>query len=398
MIPPAGYMIRHWSDGGTLFRGAGDGAVQLRHRFYVCEGRQPDSELSQFVVHLSPDAHGRAYQHFIGKHGEAAFQESVLIWAVDQIEREVRSGPVGEALIRLDLVAADFPELERRLREKRCSYRVADGRDSFCVVSADPRLGPTRTLAGRIVTWTSPHECQCCSLPDERYLCSQLSHPHVVGTLGSRNPNDARCGKNRPEIQAANLCHAGGHDCWEYAILPSEQDKPAAYLAPALTRNFDALDDAWRLLFRKDHLVVMPSVASIAALERDCVTEQDFNDRVIALGDVLAAFAIPAELLNGSNKKVEGSLTRLEMVLKKQVADDAHRARAIEAVQKLRAANNLRVGAAHGASSARERRLKAQTTLAIQFYPDATWGETWNQLRARVTDALSEITAALRQS
>ena len=75
-----------------------------------------------------------------------------------------------------------------------------------------------------------------------------------------------------------------------------------------------------------------------------------------------------------------------------------HRARAIEAVQKLRAANNLRVGAAHGASSARERRLKAQTTLAIQFYPDATWGETWNQLRARVTDALSEITAALRQS
>jgi hypothetical protein len=50
---------------------------------------------------------------------------------------------------------------------------------------------------------------------------------------------------------------------------------------------------AWRVRFGKSQaLVGLASATSIAALERDCATGQDFADRVIALGDVLSALSI----------------------------------------------------------------------------------------------------------
>jgi hypothetical protein len=67
-----------------------------------------------------------------------------------------------------------------------------------------------------------------------------------------------------------------------------------------LTRALDFLDTAWRLRFGKSQaLVGLASATSIAALERDCATDQDFADRVIALGDVLSALSISDSLLDG---------------------------------------------------------------------------------------------------
>src|SRR5216683_81193 len=101
-------------------------------------------------------------------------------------------------------------------------------------------------------------------------------------------------------------------------------------------------------------------------------------------------------LEGGEGEQPQGSLNRLQAALKNHVADDAHQTRALEGVRTLRDANSLRSGRAHGGFKARESRIKAQTGLDIRFYPDATWPDTWNQLRARLTEALSAIASAVR--
>jgi len=217
-------------------------------------------------------------------------------------------------------------------------------------------------------------------------------------TLTTRALCDGKCGRNQTAVKEASLCRAGGHICWEYLVLPREEDRPPSYVVPSLTRALDFLDTAWRLRFGKSQaLVGLASATSIAALERDCATDQDFGDRVIALGDVLSALSISDSLLDGGEgEQPQGSLNRLQAALKNHVADDAHQTRALEGVRTLRDANSLRSGTAHGGFKARESRIKAQTSLDIRFYPDATWPDTWNQLRARLTEALSAIASAVR--
>jgi len=219
MIPRSGYTIRHISDSASEPMAAGDGTFMLRDSFSVHEGRETNWNVYRIVVHLTAEAYSQALPEFISRHDKADFRGATLIWSVDYIERGLRGGQFNVGLNRVDLGVEDFQQLERLVEEKRCSYQVLEGRDLFCAVSMDARLGPPRTVGARSLTWTSPHECRSCSLPDQRYLCSQLSHPHVVGSLGSRHPQDTRCGRNQPNIETASLCHAGGHECWEYLAL-----------------------------------------------------------------------------------------------------------------------------------------------------------------------------------
>jgi hypothetical protein len=250
---------------------AGDGTFMLRDTFSVHEGRETNWNVYRIVVHLTAEA----LPAFKARQGDAAFREATLIWCVDYIERGLRGGQFSSGLNRIDLRAEDFEQLERLPDEKRCRYQVLEGRDLFCAVSMDAKFGPPRTVGARSLTWTSPHECQNCSLPDQRFLCSQLSHPHVVAGLAGREPQDTRCGKNRPNIKMAGLCHAGGHECWEYLVLPREEDMPPAYVAPSATRALDFVDTAWRLRFGKSRrLVNLPSAESTATLERECITNR----------------------------------------------------------------------------------------------------------------------------
>jgi hypothetical protein len=214
-----------------------------------------------------------------------------------------------------------------------------------------------------------------------------------------RHVEDAKCGINQPEIEAAALCHAGGHGCWEYLVLPLEQDRPVPYIAPALTRAFDYLDMAWRLRFAgAGSLVVMPGTQAIAALELGCASREEFGDRIIALGDVLGAMRVSSSLFDPEPECDKWrSLKRLDGALKKNVADSATVARACDGIDILRAANDLRAGVAHGGYKARADSGKAERTLRIPFYPRTSWAETWNQLRARVAEALGLIAVALRE-
>jgi len=134
----------------------------------------------------------------------------------------------------------------------------------------------------------------------------------------------------------------------------------------------------------------------MANLERDCVTEQEFQTRLIALADVVRALKIPDSQLG--SQKVEGSLNRLEAALKTQIKDEADRSSAIAALTKLRAVNGLRRSVAHGGFGARADRLRAGQTLAIRYYPDSSWKQLWDQVRARTVEALEVITAAVRRA
>jgi hypothetical protein len=123
------------------------------------------------------------------------------------------------------------------------------------------------------------------------------------------------------------------------------------------------------------------------------VTEEEFQGRVIALADVLSAFEIRETLID--DEKTKGSLDRLEFVLKRNINDEADREAALAGLAKLRAANKLRRAAAHGPAKAE--RISAERALGISFYPQTTWQDVWNQLRARVAQAVGNITVALRK-
>jgi hypothetical protein len=156
---------------------------------------------------------------------------------------------------------------------------------------------------------------------------------------------------------------------------------------------------AWRLRFSKaERFVVCTSLERTASLEQPCSTREEFNDRMIALGDVLGALSIPVSFFEaepGSDKW--RSLRKLRAALLKHVSDDVLRTRAIDAVDHLRKANDLRVGTAHGGSTARADAEKAARALGIVLYPGDSWDNSWDQLRARVTEALGVISAALRE-
>jgi hypothetical protein len=401
MIPPSGYTIRHNRDGDFGLWPAGDGKSEFRDCFTIHEG--PDSNLCVFKVFLWVNSEGVfVYQALSKRYGDARLQEFFLTWAVERIARGLREGEFVNGQDRIEIGEEELRLVEQIAAEKRCDYQVTEGRDWYCTgdTSRDTALGPMRTVGLKKFSPTSLHQCRNCTLPDSRILCSQLSHPSLMSGVGakSRMIADAKCGINQPNIQNGGGCHAGGHPCWQYWVMPTAQDQPSAYVSPALTRVLDYLDTAWRLRFRKaDRLVTSPSVENAGSLERACVTREEFGNRIIALADMLAALQPDSVLDAATLDKVKGSLSRLEVAINQNIVDLARRSRAIDGVNLLRAANDLRAGVAHGGYKARAAAVNAERGLGVTFYPNESWGRTWDHVRARVTEALSWIAAVLRE-
>ena len=235
-------------------------------------------------------------------------------------------------------------------------------------------------------------------MPDSEFLCSHLSHPEVelIPAVEQRSPRHAICAKHQPNIKDPAFCYTSGHECWELIVEAREEDRLATYVSPALAQALDLLDSVWGLRFGKNQaLVKLPSTISIADLERNCSTHEEFLARLIALADVLGAMSIPDVLVN--QEKIDGSLNRLEAALRKNVLEESDRDSALAALPVLRAANALRRAAAHGGGTARVDRVRAEQTLRIAYYPDVSWNEVWNQVRARAVEALTSITSALRK-
>ncbi len=238
MIPPRGYTLRHVRDGDFGLWPTGNG-VQFRDYFTVHEGRDWNASIFHIFIQINQED-SWVEDQVLRRSGEAVFQEAVLAWAVEHIERGLRDGEFGVGVNRIIVGVEELKSFEQITVNKQCDYQVTEGRDLFCTAdtSSDPALGPMRIVGLKSFSPTSHHQCRICTLPDSRFLCSQLSHPSLASgvTVKSRLVQDAKCGVNMPNIKNGGSCHAGGHNCWEFRVMQGEQDYPLVYVSPAINR------------------------------------------------------------------------------------------------------------------------------------------------------------------
>ena len=74
----------------------------------------------------------------------------------------------------------------------------------------------------RHVAKTSPSGCKQCDLPDERSICSNLSHPSVSRdpTTKVRSVGSIYCSLSRPEAAQPSQCRPDGNSCWQRLLDP----------------------------------------------------------------------------------------------------------------------------------------------------------------------------------
>jgi hypothetical protein len=169
-----------------------------------------------------------------GRHGQAELEAAIIRWAVGEVECRLRSGPLPTVGTRnveeLELDDAHVTRIEQLAVLKTCAYQLARGRELFCSAAAqtdatlDPRLG---------MAPTSRPGCKICDFPDDHYRCSQLTHPSVIGirpmTPTGRRLTSASCEIGSRNIATPSLCHAGGHNCWQYIVEPTAEPKKIGF-------------------------------------------------------------------------------------------------------------------------------------------------------------------------
>jgi hypothetical protein len=237
-------------------------------------------------------------------------------------------------------------------------------------------------------------------LPDADYLCSNLSHPAILGrnvmaAQFSRFAASALCNQDEPGAENdPSQCRPGGHQCWE-RILEPKIDAPKIPSSPlALHEAFGYLDTVWRLaLGRKHALFRLTTMSDIAQLSQPCKTRSDFESMMSALAAVLKAMDISDDLFPGgvSNIQKDHTLGRIKDCLKHKLGEDYDVScdRAIEALQ---AINAVRYSQQH----ANQRELsKAFSRLGIP-YPISSWSEAWGRICSKTVEALGVIREKVR--
>jgi hypothetical protein len=312
MIPTLGYIIRYHRESFDEPRQASDGSsvYEFPHRFLVYRPHRSTWTFS-LGLRLSIEAFEDELPKFVGDVGQATAKWLLLRWATQQIELRLHDGSIDDSTDSLELGLKDFDLLRQMAGEKNCDYQVKESRDLFCSASFDGDSGRVAKVGLKTLAWTSLHHCDECLMPDRDFLCSHLSHPEVelIHAVAQRSPRSAVCARNQPNIKEPALCYPGGHECWERIVSPGVEDKPAKYASPALTQAIDFLDAIWRLRFDKNRATAM------ANLEISCSTQEDFQARLVALGDVLQAMDIPTDLVG--DDPVRGTLNRLKAALQK---------------------------------------------------------------------------------
>jgi hypothetical protein len=114
---------------------------------------------------------------------------------------------------RITFMTEDLDEIERIGREpKQCDWQRKEARTYRCLAGRDER-----------VQATTPSDCDRCSVPDTRWICSDFVHPDIVDAGDFDDPHarfllDARC--NRGQDCVGKDCQPGGNDCWTQ-VVPS---------------------------------------------------------------------------------------------------------------------------------------------------------------------------------
>jgi len=145
----------------------------------------------------------------------------------------------------------------------------------------------------------------------------------------------------------------------------------------ALPEAFDHLGLAWRIATGQ-RLFHVPRAVVPAKLTQPANSQEEFESRCSALGDMLKTFDFPAE--GGSLNNMKARLTEL--------LGEASSGRARDGVDTLRRVFDLRAGQQHHGADTRAER--ARTALGLTRFGN-DWAGAWDHLRAMVVQALTII-------
>ena len=152
--------------GTILMRMTGTAIAVLRHRF---EGQVLDAQVQDRMLRWGLGRLVGRLSHPGGAH-ELFAESSLVAWTI----------------LEIDL---DNTILDDSVFAKRCSYQKVEGRDLYCAAAGQgDGIG---TSGIRQIAITSRPMCDGCQLPDDRLLCSSLTHPNVLGQSFSSGAREA---------------------------------------------------------------------------------------------------------------------------------------------------------------------------------------------------------------
>ncbi|HTP27213.1 MAG TPA: hypothetical protein VMK12_16365 [Anaeromyxobacteraceae bacterium] len=156
-------------------------------------------------------------------------------------------------------------------------------------------------------------------------------------------------------------------------------EPPPLYPPPlSLPEAIDYLNAIWRL--HADRALIRIGRAEAGAkLVLDCANADEFESRLSALCSILGAVAIP--------DREENKLFNLREYLQTTLTEESA-ARAVEAVDDLRALFDLRVSRRH--TGTEDRAARGMNRLGISL-PVYDWGAAWHHIQARTVAALSAL-------
>lgn len=286
------------------------------------------------------------------------------------------------------------------IRDKTCSYQVAEGRDIFCSAASADDETASITSGIRHLAPTSRPVCLACDLPSTDYICSHLSHPAIIGFRAGAEYSrqlirPPLCNLGRQEIvDNASLCHAGGHACWRSLVEPVSPEPAVSFSPLALADAFDHLSVVWQVAFGKDHRLLRPKrAADVIGLTQPCTTAEEFDSRMSDLIEVIKALEVHDALLPEGMRSIpkDQSLNRISGVLEARLVTD-ELPRAQRAIGLLRSVTSIRVAAQHGGAAAEE--PKGLLALGIQF-PIRDYAKAWDQVRSKTVGALTDLREAV---
>jgi hypothetical protein len=215
----------------------------------------------------------------------------------------------------------------------------------------------------------------------------------VSSNAYSRQLMHAFCKIGRPEIGQPGQCRPGGHSCWIRIVEPRKEPAPSVAYAPhELPIAMDFLNVIWKQAFGAA-LIQLRSVEKTTALAVTCANQDEFRARLGDLHELFKLMEVVERLLPADK---QGQLhraptfDRMEASLSARISDEVDRDRVVDAIGDLRALSKVRNNLTHGGSEL----VAALDRLGIT-YPISDHGKAWDRIRAKITEGLTTIRAAV---
>ncbi|HTX07488.1 MAG TPA: hypothetical protein VME22_02690 [Solirubrobacteraceae bacterium] len=162
-------------------------------------------------------------------------------------------------------------------------------------------------------------------------------------------------------------------------LTPAIPEPPPLYPSPlSLPEAIDYLNAIWRLHAGKP-LIRIGRAEAAAKLVLDCTTVDEFESRLSAVCSILDGVDIP--------DRSDSKLVDLSGYLQTKLTEESA-ARALAAVDDLRALFDLRVWRQHAGTEDRAARGMSRLGISLPVYE---WGAAWQHIQARAIAALSAL-------